>query len=41
VPVETRKIMTMALIIALPFAPLVLLAFPANEILEFILKLFV
>jgi hypothetical protein len=41
VPVETRKIMTMALIIALPFAPLVLLAFPANEILEFVLKFFV
>lgn len=41
VPVETRKIINMVLIIALPFAPLVLLAFPANEILEFILKFFV
>ena len=41
IPVEPRKIITMVLIIAAPFAPLVLLAFPANEILGFLLKFFV
>jgi hypothetical protein len=41
IPVETRKIISMVLIIAAPFAPLILLAFPANDILEFLLKFFV
>lgn len=41
VPIETRKVIIMMLIISAPYAPLLLLAFPADVIFEFLLKFFV
>lgn len=41
VPIEKRKIISIMVIIAVPYAPLLLLAFPANELFDFILNFFV
>jgi len=40
IPIDTRKIIIVVLIIAAPYIPLSLVAFPASEVFEFIIKLF-